>query len=75
MTVAIPLTPEIEQRVKAIAARTGRSTASQLQALVETGLDELEDYYIATDVRDRVHRGEEAVISLDALERELGLVS
>ena len=75
MTVSIPLTPDIEQRVEAIAARTGRSTTAQLQTLVEMGLHEIEDYYLAADVRDRVRRGDEAVTSLDALERELGLAS
>lgn len=75
MTVTIALSTETKQRIEAIAARTGRTKDAQLRVLVEAGLDELEEYFIAIVVRDSVRAGNEPVIGLDSLERELGVAS
>jgi RHH-type rel operon transcriptional repressor/antitoxin RelB len=37
------------------------------------GFDDLEDYYLAADVLERVREGEKVVYSLDEAERDLGL--
>ena len=39
----------------------------------EDGIEAMEDYYLAADVLERVRKGEEAVHSLDEVERDLGL--
>ena len=73
MPTSIRLTPEIEQRLDLLASKTGRSKAFYLREIIERGLDDMEDYYLAADVLERVRKGEERVYSLDEVERDLGL--
>ena len=40
---------------------------------MESGLDELEDYYQASQVLDRIKQGAESVYSLEEAEKLLGL--
>ena len=66
MAVSIRLDPEIEQRLDHLAAQTGRAKSYYLRELIEGGLDDLEDFYLADATMERVRKGEEAV--LDAVE-------
>jgi len=40
---------------------------------VQRGLEDLEDYYLASATMERVRKGEERVYTLDETERALGL--
>ncbi|ESY63346.1 CopG family transcriptional regulator [Mesorhizobium sp. LNHC232B00] len=62
MPTSIRLAPEIEERLDFLAARTGRSKAYYLRELIERGIEEMEDYYLAAEVRERIRRGEEDVM-------------
>lgn len=73
MATSIRLAPDTEQRLDRLAASTGRTKAFYLRQMIERGLEDLEDYYLATDILDRVRRGAEGVKSLSDAERELGL--
>jgi len=73
MATSVRLNPEIEQRLNALAAKTGRSKAFYLREIIEAGLSEMEDYYLAANTLERVRKGEEAVYSLDEVEKSLGL--
>jgi len=73
MPTSIRLTPEIEQRLDLLVSKTGRSKAFYLREIIEQGLDDMEDYYLAADVLERVRKGEERVYPLDEVERDLGL--
>lgn len=73
MATSIRLNPEIEQRLDALAAHTGRTKAFYLREIIERGLEGIEDYYLAADVLERVRKGEEPIHTLEAVERELGL--
>lgn len=73
MSTSIKLTPEIEQRLDALASRTGRSRAYRLQEAIKHGLEDMEDYYRASEVMDRVRRGEEELHSAAEMRKELGL--
>ncbi len=73
MPTTIRLAPDIESRLAALAARTGRSKSSYLREIIERGLEETEDYYLASATLERVRKGEERVYSLDEVERDLGL--
>jgi len=65
--LAIRLPEEIEDRLKSLAEKTGRTkTWYARQAIVEY-LDDLEDYYLAAA------RVEEERLSLEEVERRLGL--
>lgn len=73
MATSIRLAPEIEKRLDYLAAQTGRTKAFYLRKIIESGLDDMEDYYSAKDVLERVRKGQERIYSLDEVERDLGL--
>ena len=64
---------ETEARLNFLAAQTGRSKAFYLRELIETGLADLEDYYLAADVLERVRKGQERVHTGADVRAELGL--
>lgn len=73
MATSIRLDPEIERRLDFLAASTGRSKAFYLRQVISQGLGDMEDYYLAADVLERVRKGEESVRSLVAVRTDLGL--
>lgn len=73
MATSLRLPEEIEKRLDFLSNRTGRTKAFYLRQLIENGIDELEDYYLAADVLERVRRGEEKVQSSEEVRSELGL--
>ncbi len=73
MATSIRLSPEVEKRLDYLAGQTGRTKAFYLREIIEKGLDDMEDYYLATNVLERVRKGEERVYSLDEVENALGL--
>lgn len=73
MATSIRLDPVTEQRLNHLTTATGRTKAFYLRELVERGLEDLEDYYLAENTMQRVRQGEERIYSLDEVERELGL--
>ena len=73
MATSIRLDPETEQRLDHLAAETGRTKAYYLRELVKNGLEDLEDYYLAAATMERVRKGEERVLTLEEVERDLGL--
>lgn len=73
MTTSIRLAPETERRLDLLAAQTGRTRAFHLQEIIERGLDDMEDYYLAAEVLERVRKGEENIHSAADVRRDLGL--
>jgi RHH-type rel operon transcriptional repressor/antitoxin RelB len=73
MVTSIRLDPAIEKRLDHLAAQTGRTKAYYLRELVQNGLEDLEDFYLAAQTVERVRKGEERVFTLDEVERDLGL--
>lgn len=73
MATSIRLVPETEQRLDFLAAQTGRTKAYYLRKIIENGLDDIEDYYLAADVLERVRKGEEEVVSSQNVRKALGL--
>ena len=73
MATSIRLDTEIEARLNFLAAQTGRLKAFYLRELIENGLADLEDYYLAADVLERVRKGQEPVHSAADVRAELGL--
>ena len=73
MATSIRLSPEVEERLASLASHTGRTKASHLREIIELGLDDMEDYYLAADVLERVRKGEERTHSASEVRRELGL--
>ena len=73
MPTSIRLEPEVEARLDALAAKTGRTKAFYLRQLIEDGLDDIEDYYLAQATLERIRRGEETTYPLEQVMRDLGL--
>ena len=73
MATSIRLSPETEQRLDYLALQTGRTKAFYLREMIERGLEDMEDYYLAADVLERVRKGEEPVYSSKEVRAELGL--
>lgn len=73
MATSVRLDPATEQRLDHLAAQTGRTKAYYLRELVENGLEDLEDYYLAAATMERVRKGEERTFTLAEVERDLGL--
>lgn len=73
MATSIRLKPEIEARLDMLAAKTGRTKAYYLREIIESGIEELEDYYLAADVLERIRKGQERVHSAAEVRRDLGL--
>ena len=63
MATSIRLASDADQRLDVLASRTGRPKAFYLRELVERGLEDLEDYYLAAEVLERVRQGAETVHS------------
>ena len=73
MTISVRLDAETEKRLASLAKKTGRTKTYYLRELIENGLEDLEDYYLAVEVYERVRKGEERVYSADEVWAELGL--
>lgn len=73
MATSVRLSPEIEERLNALAKKTGRTKAYYLREFIEQGLEDLEDYYAAEAALERYRRGEERAYTLEEVMAELGL--
>ncbi len=73
MPVSIRLPDDLDRRLEFLARQTGRTkTFYILKALVEW-IDDLEDYYLAADVLERIREGKENSYSSAEVRRDLGL--
>jgi len=73
MATSIRLAPETEQRLDDLAALTGRTKAYYLREIIERGIGDMEDYYLAAETLERVRKGQEQVHSAAAVRKDLGL--
>ncbi|MCY4371159.1 MAG: CopG family transcriptional regulator [bacterium] len=73
MATSVRLSPETEQRLAFLALQTGRTKAFYLREIIDRGLDDMEDYYLAADVLERIRKGQEQVHTAADVRKELGL--
>ncbi len=73
MATSIRLAPETEKRLDYLASQTGRTKAFYLREIIENGIQDMEDYYLAADVLARVRQGKEQVHAAADVRRDLGL--
>lgn len=73
MATSIRLAPETEQRLDFLALHTGRTKAYYLREIIEQGIEDMEDYYLAADVLERVRKGQEQVHSSAEVRNDLDL--
>ena len=75
MVTSIRLAPETELRLTFLAEQTGRTKAFYLREIIEKGIEDMEDYYLAADVLERVRKGDERVYTDAEIRAKLGLDS
>ncbi len=73
MAVSLRLDTQIEQRLDRLASQTGRAKSYYLRELIERGLDDLEDFYLADATMERVRKGQEPVITAAEVRKSLDL--
>jgi RHH-type transcriptional regulator, rel operon repressor / antitoxin RelB len=59
MPTSVRLPEEIERRLDALAEKTGRTKAFYIHEMILTHVDEMEDYYLAASVVERLRKGRE----------------
>ena len=73
MAISIQLPADAEQRLEFLAEQTGRTKDVCLREIIERGLEDMEDYYLAAEVLKRVRDGGEQVYSAAEVKKSLGL--
>ena len=73
MSTSIRLDPDIERRLDFLATHTGRTKAFYLREIIEKGIHDMEDYYLAADVLDRTRKGQERTYTDTEVRAKLGL--
>lgn len=73
MPTSIRLAPEISSRLDRLAAKTGRTKAFYLREIIEDGITEMEEYYLAAETLERVRKGKERIFSAAEVRNDLGL--
>ena len=73
MAVSIQLPADAERRLDFLADQTGRTKDDCLREIIERGLENMEDYYLAAEVLKRVRDGGEQVYSAAEVRKALGL--
>ncbi len=71
--LALRLPREIEDRLDALAKRTGRSKSYYAREAILEHLDDLEDVYLAEREMESIRSGGAATIPLDELMKRYGL--
>ena len=73
MATTIVLSPEAEERLNLLTAKTGHSKEFLLMEMIERGMEDIEDYYMSIEVLEHIRAGKERVYSSAEVRRELGL--
>lgn len=73
MPTSIRLDTETERRLDYIASKTRRTKAFYIREMIERSIDDIEDYYLAAEISERVRNRDEEVFTEDEIRRDLGL--
>ena len=71
MATSIRLSPETERRLAFLAEQTGRTRAFYLRECIDRGLEDIEDYYLAAEILERVRKGQEQVHDAEDVKKSL----
>lgn len=71
--LAIRLPQDIENRLEALARRTGRTKTYYAREAILEHLEDLEDLYLAETRLQALRQGEEQAVSLDDMMKRYGL--
>ena len=74
MVTSIRIDRSVERRLDRLVERTGRTKAFYLREMIESGLEDLEDYYLASATMENVRKDKEKVFSARDVRKGLGLI-
>ena len=69
--LSVELNRDLEQRLANLALQTHRSENFYIEKAVQDQIDDMEDYYLALEVLERIKNGEEGTRSFDEIRKEL----
>ena len=75
MSVSLRLPDDLNFRLGDLAAKTGRSKTFYMLEAIRDHLDDLEDLYLAEQRLIEIRAGRSRTVSLDDVERNLGLAN
>jgi len=75
MTYSIRLPHEIEDRLKKLSAKTGRSKSFYVREAVVEHLDDIEDTYLAENRLEAIHAGRTHTVPLKKVMKRYGMVN
>jgi RHH-type rel operon transcriptional repressor/antitoxin RelB len=73
VAISIRLDPNTVSRLEELAQLTGRSKSYYLRELIESGLADMEDFYLADAAMERVRKGQDKLVDSQVVRKELGL--
>ncbi len=73
MAISIRLNPDIERRLEHLASQTGRAKSDYLRELIEAGLDDLENFYLANAAMERIRKRQETIFEASDVRKSLQL--
>jgi RHH-type transcriptional regulator, rel operon repressor / antitoxin RelB len=73
MPTSIRLPEDIEHRLDVMAEKTGRTKAFYIREMILAHIDEMEDYYLAADVVERLRKGQSRTFTAQEVRQDLGL--
>ncbi len=73
MAISVRLDPDLEARLEHMATITGLAKSYYLRELIQMGLEDLEDFYLADATMECIRKGQEIIHSSDTVRKELGL--
>jgi RHH-type rel operon transcriptional repressor/antitoxin RelB len=73
MPTSIRLPDDIEHRLDFLARQTGRTKAFYIREMILEKIDDIEDYYLAADILERVRKGNETTFTAGEVRKDLGL--
>ena len=71
--LAVRLPADIENRLDELARRTGRTKTFYVREAILEHLDDLEDIYLAEQRLQDIRSGRDLTLTLEEVERDLGL--
>ncbi len=73
MPISVRLPADLDRRLDFLARQTGRTKAFYIREALLEKIDDLEDYYLAADVLERIRKGKEATYPAATVRQDLGL--
>lgn len=75
MSISIQLPPDVEVRLQAIVANTGRNETFHITEAILDYLEDMEDYFDAEQQMEELKAGKTQLIPIEEIMKEYGMVN